>query len=149
MNSKNKGDISEAKTLFEFQKKGIPVLIPWGDNLRYDMVIELNNNFYRVQVKTANEIKSGSIICYTRSSDNHCCKVKGLRDYQGQVDYFVFYNQVFDKIAIVPIEEIGNKKSFSLRIEPPANNQDNVRYFDDYSFEKILCVETLHEEPKP
>ena len=112
------------------------------------MVIELNNNFYRIQVKTANEIGNGSIKCYARSSDNHCCKTKGLRDYQNQVDYFVFYNQDLDKIALVPMEDIGDKKSISLRIESPKNNQGNIRYFDDYSFDKILCVETLHEEPK-
>ena len=28
MNSKTKGDLSEARALFEFQKYGIPVLIP-------------------------------------------------------------------------------------------------------------------------
>ena len=43
----------------------------------------------------------------------------------------------FDKIAIVPIQEIGNQKTISLRIEPPVNNQNNVKYFDDYSFEKF------------
>ena len=31
MNSKTKGNISEAKTLFEFQKRNIPVCLPWGD----------------------------------------------------------------------------------------------------------------------
>lgn len=54
--TKEKGDISEARALFEFQRLGIPVSIPWGDNLRYDMVIEVNNRLYKVQTKTANEI---------------------------------------------------------------------------------------------
>lgn len=57
MQTKIKGDISEAKALFEFQKRNIPVLLPWGDKERYDMVIELSNHFFRVQVKTANEEK--------------------------------------------------------------------------------------------
>ena len=139
MNSKTKGDISESKALFEFQKRGIPVLIPWGDNLRYDMVIELNNNFYRVQVKTANEINNGSIKCYTRSSANHTTN-KNLATYENDVDYFVFYNQDLDKIALVPIEDIGLKKSISLRIDSPKNSQNNVKYFDDYSFDKIFHV---------
>lgn len=147
MNSKTKGDISEAKALFEFQKRGIPVLIPWGDNLRYDMVIELNNCFYRIQVKTANEIKNGVVKCYTRSSTNHTTN-KHLTTYENDVDYFVFYNQILDKVALVPIKEVGNQKTISLRLEPPKNNQNNLRYFDDYSFDKILCVETLHGEPK-
>ncbi len=147
MNSKDKGDLSEAKALFEFQKHHIPVLIPWGDNLRYDMVIELNNSFYRVQVKTANEIKNGAVKCYARSSTNHTTN-KHLQSYVNDVDFFVFYNQNLDKIALVPIKDIGDKKNISLRIEPPKNHQKNLKYFDDYSFDKILCVETLHEEPK-
>lgn len=135
MNNKSKGDLSEARTLFEFQKLGIPVLIPWGDNLRYDMVIELNGVFKKVQVKTANEEENGSIKCYTRSSKNHTTN-KELKTYVGEVDYFVFYNQRHDKIAIVPIDDIGDKKSISLRITSPLNNQ-KCKFFDDYSFNKL------------
>ena len=145
--TKEKGDVSEARALFEFQRLGIPVSLPWGDNLRYDMVIEVDNSLYKVQIKTANEIVNGSIRCYTRSSKNHTTNKK-YDIYDGDTDYFVFYNQEMDKLAIVPIEEIGKKKSIALRINKPLNNQSNVRYFDDYSFENILCVETLHEEPK-
>lgn len=145
--TKEKGDVSEARTLFEFQKLGIPVSLPWGDNLRYDMVIELNGCLYKVQIKTSNEIVNGSIRCYTRSSKNHTTN-KVYDIYENDVDFFVFYNQEMDKLAIVPIEDIGKQKSIALRIDKPSNNQGNVRYFDDYSFEKILCVETLHEGPK-
>lgn len=148
MNSKTKGDISEARALFEFQKRNIPVLVPWGDNLRYDLVIEFNNKFYRVQVKTSNEEQNGAIKCYTRSSKNHTTNKK-LSTYENDVDYFVFYNQIRDIIAIVPIEDIKDRKSISLRLDSPKNNQEtNIKYFNDYSFDKILCVETLHEEPK-
>lgn len=148
MNTKDKGDISEAKALLEFSKRGIPVLIPWGDNLRYDMVIELNKTFYRVQVKTANEERNGAILCYTRSSTNHTSNKK-LSTYEDDVDYFVFYNQKRDIIALVPIDVVNEKKTLSLRIEKPKNCAvKNVRYFEDYSFDKTLCVETLHEEPK-
>lgn len=144
MQTKLKGDISEAKALFEFQKRNIPVLIPWGDKERYDMVIDFNNNFYRIQVKTANEEKNGAIRCYCRSSHDHTTH-KHYYDYKDQIDYFVFYNMTYDKIAIVPISIIGDQKQLSLRIYPPRNNQSNVYYFDDFSFDKILCVETLHE----
>lgn len=89
MQTKAKGDISEAKALFEFQKRNIPVLLPWGDKERYDMVIELSNHFFRVQVKTANEEKNGSIICYTRSSHDHTTHKKYYK-YVNQVDFLCF-----------------------------------------------------------
>ena len=136
MNSKQKGNISEAKALFEFQKYGIPVALPWGDNERYDMIAEFNGKLNRIQVKTANEEVNGSIKCYARSSKNHTTN-KQLSTYQNEVDYFVFYNQPRDLIALVPIDVVGDLKSISLRIEPSKNGQQS-RNFSDYSFENIL-----------
>ena len=143
--TKQKGDISEAKCLFEFQKRRIPVLIPWGDKERYDLVIELNKHFYRIQVKTANEYTDGVIKCYTRSSHDNTTH-KNYYTYQGQVDFFFFYNFQLDKCALVPMSVVGDKAKISLRVYPPKKNQTkNIKYFDDFSIDKTLCVETLHE----
>lgn len=112
------------------------------------MVAEFNGKLNRIQVKTANEEVNGSIKCYCRSSKNHTTN-KVLDTYEQDVDYFIFYNHTRDIIALVPIEEIGSCQVISLRIEPTKNGQiKNTRFFSDYSFDKTLCVETLHEEPK-
>ena len=138
INSKMKGQLSEARALYEFQKRNIPVCIPWGDNERYDMIAEFNGKFNRIQVKTSNEVVNGAVNCYCRSSTNHTTN-KNLTTYIGDVDYFVFVNQTYDLIAIVPIEEIGDKKQIRLRIQPTANGQTaNVRFFSDFSFEKMF-----------
>ena len=138
-NSKTKGQYSEAKALLEFQKYDIPVAIPWGDNERYDLIAEFNGKFNRIQVKTCNEEQNGSIICYCRSSKNHTTnKVKSL--YIGEVDYFVFVNQTHDLIAIVPIEDIGEKTQIALRLIPPRNGVKTAKYFSDYSFEKFFNI---------
>ena len=138
INSKMKGQSSEARALYEFQKRNIPVCIPWGDNERYDMIAEFNGKFNRIQVKTSNEEQNGAICCYCRSSTNHTTN-KNLTTYENDVDYFVFINQTYDLIAIVPIEEIGDKKQIRLRIQPTANGQTtNVRFFSDFSFEKMF-----------
>lgn len=136
INSKAKGQLSEARTLYEFQKYNIPVCLPWGDNERYDLVAEFDGKFNRIQVKTSNEEDNGAIICYTRSSTNHTTN-KNLTTYIGDVDYFVFVNQTYDILALVPMEVIGDAKSIRLRITPPGNGQTkNVKYFSDYSFDK-------------
>lgn len=138
INSKMKGQLSEARALYEFQKRNIPVCIPWGDNERYDMIAEFNGKFNRIQVKTSNEERNGAICCYCRSSTNHTTN-KNLTTYVDDVDYFVFVNQTYDLVAIVPIEEIGDKKQIRLRIQPTANGQTtNVRFFSDFSFEKMF-----------
>jgi hypothetical protein len=38
-NTKSIGEISEAIVMAEFLKAGFPVLLPFGDNRRYDMVV--------------------------------------------------------------------------------------------------------------
>ena len=141
MHSKFKGQLSEAKALYELQKRQIPVCIPWGDNERYDLVAEFNGKLNRIQVKTANDERDGAICCYCRSSTNHTTN-KNLTTYENDIDYFIFVNQTHDLIAIVPIEEVGTKKSFTLRLTPPSNNQSvNVKYFKDYSLEKFFDKE--------
>ena len=135
-NSKQKGQLSEARVLYEFQKHGVPVCLPWGDNERYDMIAEFDGKFNRIQVKTSNEEQNGAIICYCRSSKNHTTN-KQLTKYIGDVDYFVFYNSTYDILAIVPIEEVGEASSIRLRLTPTKNNQQKgVRFFSDFSFEK-------------
>lgn len=109
--------------------------IPWGDNQRYDMIAEFDGKFNRIQIKTCNTEKNGSIICTCRSSQNHTTNKK-YSNYVGDIDYFVFFNQVYDKIAIVPIEEVGDKTNIYLRIAPTKNGQiQNTKYFDDFSFD--------------
>lgn len=138
INSKMKGQYSEAKALLEFQKRNIPVALPWGDNERYDMIAEFNGKLNRIQVKTCNEEKNGGVVCYCRSSTNHTTN-KSLDTYEGQVDYFVFVNQTYDIIALVPIEETHGQKSMTLRLAPAKNGASKgVKFFSDFSFDKIL-----------
>lgn len=102
------------------------------------MIAEFNGRLNRIQVKTANEEENGSIKCYCRSSKNHTTN-KELRTYENDIDYFVFYNQKRDIIALVPIEEVGSSKQINLRIEPPKNGQTKgIRFFKDFCFDKIL-----------
>lgn len=145
MNSKTKGQYSEAKALVEFQKYHIPVAIPWGDNERYDMIAEFNGKLNKIQVKTCNEEKNGSICCYCRSSTNHTTN-QNLSGYSGEVDYFVFVNQTHDLIAIVPIEDVGEQKTLNLRLVAPNNGMKNFKYFTDYSFEKMFSLSNTTKE---
>ena len=146
MNTKEKGDIAETRAIYEFVKRNIPVAIPYGDNQRYDIVAEFNGKLNRIQVKMANEERNGSICCYARSSTNHTTN-KTLSTYENDVDYFVFFNMEYDIIALVPIADIGSQRQINLRIRPPLIKPSGVvHYFSDYSFDKTLCVETLHDE---
>lgn len=140
LNNKTKGQISEARALYEFQKRCIPVSIPWGDNERYDMIAEFNGKLNRIQIKTCSVEQNGSIVCYCRSSKNHTTNKK-LYTYQNDVDYFFFVNPTNDLLALVPIEIIGNHTQIYLRTRPTKNNQKSkTHYFDDFSIDKVIKI---------
>lgn len=149
MNSKNKGDIGEAIILSEFLKRGVPVSIPFGDNCRYDLIADFNGKLNRIQVKYCNQqiMKTNSISCPCSSSTNHTTN-KRLSSYKNEIDYFAFYIVKWNMCALVPIAIVGDRKSIYFRQDIPRNNQSNYQNVYDYTFDKILCVETLHDEPK-
>lgn len=149
MNSKDKGNIGEAIILGEFVKRNIQVSIPFGDNARYDLVADFNGKLNKIQVKYCNQkiTENESIRCPCASSKNHTTN-RGLSTYENDVDYIAFYLTEWDCSLLVPISVIGNKKVINFRKTKPLNNASNVNLIEDYLFDKTLCVETLHDEPK-
>ena len=148
MNSKDKGNIGEAIALAKFVELGIQVSVPFGDNARYDLIAEFNGKLNKIQVKYCNQLtENNSVVCPCMSSTNHTTN-KHYTTYTNDVDYMCFYLAPWNEIILVPIEHIGTRKTLGVRKDPPKNNQTNITLVSDYLFEKTLCVETLHDEPK-
>lgn len=149
MNSKQKGNIGEVIVLSEFVKRGIQCSIPYGDNARYDLIADFNGKLNKIQIKYCNQklSKNNSIICPCASSTNHTTN-KHYTTYEKDVDYFAFYIKEWNTCCLVPISVVKNRKTITFRNTLPSSGQKNVQYINDYSFDKILCVETLHDDPK-
>lgn len=149
MNTKEKGNIGEAIIAAEFVKRGVQIAFPFGDNARYDLIAEFNGKLNKIQIKYSDEKidKSGSIVCPTASSKNHTTNKK-YSTYENDADYFAFYIKPWDKAVLVPISDVGTKKAITFRRDINKQKQKTMHFVDDYSFDKILCVETLHDEPK-
>ena len=146
MNSKEKGNIGEAIILAEFVKRGIQVAIPYGDNARYDLIAEFNGKLNKIQIKYCDQkITNNSVICPMASSTNHTTN-KHLTSYENDVDYMAFYLKAYDICCLIPIQDCGAHKSICLRKDLPVSGQiKGIHLISDYSFDKILCVETLHD----
>ncbi len=116
MNSKSIGNISEAKVLAKFVSLGWVVLSPFGDNERYDFVIDRGKGFERVQVKTAQLTNDcGACRFHVFSLSGSYTKIK--RGYEGEVEFFAVYNGVLDKVYLVPIEICGSNQDFASNYE--------------------------------
>ena len=138
MNSKSKGNLGEIKVASEFIKWGCTVSFPFGDNARYDLIIDDGNNLKRVQVKYADsKSANGSWRCVCVSSTNHTTNKK-LHDYQNDVDIIAFYIAELDKCIMFNISEVKDKLNIYVRNTIPSNNQSNVTYIKDHTFDNYF-----------
>lgn len=134
MNTKAIGERTGAIILAEFLKAGFPVLLPFGDNQRYDLVVEVNGVFQRVQCKTASVHRGGAVIRFNTSSTNPPARSK-LRGYRNQADLFAVYSDHTQQVYVLGVDDCGEGGVW-LRLAPVKNNQEmHVRKADDYLLE--------------
>ena len=72
------GDIGEAKAVYEFSRRGIPVLTPNTINLQYDLVIDYLGSLLRVQVKTCEKRVNNTIRYDVTHSSDHNIHTMGI-----------------------------------------------------------------------
>ena len=103
------------------------------------MVADFNGKLNRIQIKYCNQqTENNSIICPCSSSTNHTTN-KHYTTYVNDVDYFVFYIVAWNKLLLVPIEKIGNRKTITFRLtENGLKTVPNANYAEDYFFENTL-----------
>lgn len=123
------GERAQGVILAEVMKYGYTVLIPFGEGRRYDMVIEKEGQFFRLQCKAGRYING--VIRFNACSSNWFNKTR--KPYtREEIDYFAVYCGHTGKTYLVPVEEIASTDGV-LRIEPTANNQaKRVRWAKDY-----------------
>lgn len=119
-NTKAVGDISQSQVLAAPIRRGTRVSIPFGDNCRYDLVVEEEGRFIRIQCKTG-RIDRGAIAFPLASSQYH--RGGKRRGYQGEVDAFGVFCPENRKTYIIPIVDLPLVREARLRLESPRNAQ--------------------------
>ncbi len=124
------GDTAVAGVLASLLKKGnTAILLPFGDSQRYDLVLEKNGHFSRIQCKNG-RVRNGCVKFSSSSTEWY----KGFRrkNYKGQADYFGVYCPELDKTYLVPVSTTGVSQ-VKLRINPAKNKQSKfVRWASEY-----------------
>ena len=124
------GQRTEAAILAQLVRRGYRVLLPFGVNHRYDLVIDTGSRFLRVQCKTG-RLRKGCVLFPTRSTraNRSGCFT---RDYRGEIDLFAVYCEALDRLYAVPVEVVPDGEC-SLRVDKPANNQErSIRWARDF-----------------
>ena len=132
------GDRSALAVMYALRARGYDLLVPFGENTRYDLVIDDGLCLAKVQCKTG-RIRNGAIAFKVCSSYAHHPNPKSrFRPYGNEVDFFGVYCTDNGGVYLVPSSEISNRFQVLLRLEPPRNAQRlRVRFAAAYEIGRI------------
>jgi hypothetical protein len=133
-----RGQATEAIVTAELIARDVSVLTPAYDNEPYDLVVETDGRFHRLQVKTAYDSKRDGAVTFRTRSVRTKSEGYEREGYDGEVDYFAVLNVKKEEVYLVPIEDAGSTTT-TIRYERAANNKrTNVNWHAEYRLDTVL-----------
>ena len=133
---KEKGNLTELQCMTAFAEQGLKVSIPYGENCRYDFIIDIGGKLLKIQCKTSHLIASKDgfeFKCYSTNSTR-----KGVfesRYTEDEIDYFATYFN--GNCYLVPVKNCGNAKI--LRFNYPRNGQKKgISLAETHTLEEVI-----------
>lgn len=137
LTTKQRGNITEMECILAFMKAGYKISIPYGEDCRYDMIVDINNKLYRIQCKTSHALtnpedgfkfKTKSVVI-----TSHGAKESPYNE--SEIDYFATIYE--EKCYLIPVGESNHEKT--LRFRYPANGQKKgISLAEDYLMENMI-----------
>jgi hypothetical protein len=126
--TREKGNLAEAKILAALVAAGYLVSVPFGEGHKYDFVIDDSVSLWRVQCKTG-RVKKGVLIFNSYSQSGNGATKQG---YHGLADLFAVLHPESGEVYLVPVERFGTT-GVSLRLTPTVDGQiQNINWAVDY-----------------
>nr|WP_246986463.1 group I intron-associated PD-(D/E)XK endonuclease [Halorientalis marina] len=131
-NSKMRGDRTEAAVLSSLVEAGYSVSVPFGDNDKYDLVVDDGGTLHRVQCKTAWQNKPETIRFNTHSQTTRD-GVYHEQTYEGAADAFAVRYPETGALYWVDVDDATEQKMelrFEADIDHPSINWASEFEFD-------------------
>ena len=121
----------------KFIEKGYIISIPYGNNSRYDMIVDTDKDCYRIQVKHASLNDNGS---YTVNTSNTVSTTVGnSRKYYTKKDVDFIVTVIEDQLVVIPVEMIEHSQSKVFRtVLPKYGTKSNCNLIEDFSVERQI-----------
>lgn len=117
MNTIQKGNISKHYVIAKLIEHEFTVLDTISEDSKYDLAIDIDGKFKRIQVKTIYFHKKKNcyvLQCYS-SQNNTCVENKKHKYTANEIDYIIGYNPDTQKIYVFPIEIINGRHEIYMR----------------------------------
>ena len=136
---KDVGDRTTLAAMLALRELGYAISVPFGENTRYDLVIDDGERLMRVQCKTG-RLVGRCVEFRTASSYAHHPNPKPKqRHYRGQVDCFAVHCPDTGGAYLVPIQDLPTRVEAALRVEPARNGQQRgIRSGEDYEIAQVM-----------
>ena len=116
--------------------RGLSVSVPFGDNDRYDLVVDDEKRLYRVQCKTGSWVNGSVRFNLYTSTVGEEGRVDS--DYTPEeIDVYAVYSEDTDQVYWVPIGDTGNGE-MRLRVEDPHPKapKSKINWASEYTIAK-------------
>jgi hypothetical protein len=124
-NYKRRGEWAELAFITVAQGLGFNVAKLWGDSAAYDVALEMNGRFLRVQVKSTEARQKSSYVCLLHGSEERLYKAK-------EFDYFACYIVPVDVWYIFPIQLVLGMSA--VVVTPQLKGHKYERYMEAWWF---------------
>ena len=105
MDTKLKGDIAEQAVILHALKQGWGVLGPIGDRLPYDLVLDINGNFLKIQVKSAwfDETQQNYMVDNRRTKTNRRIMIRE-KYRESDFDFAIIFLEEIQIFYVMPVQ---------------------------------------------
>lgn len=132
-----KGITTELICMQKFIELGYIVSIPYGNNSRYDLLVDNGKTIWRIQCKTASLNDNGSYTVQTCNKVSTTTQRKTKHYTKEQIDFIA--SIIENQVVIIPVELIENSTCKSFRVElPKYGTKSNCNLIKDFTIEKYL-----------
>lgn len=142
MDTKRKGNSVELNCISRLYDCGCEILIPYGDSQLYDIVIEYNNKFYKIQCKHSKLVldSNGEVDTASFKTSHECGRKARKQVHYTKEDIDFFATFVNGECYLIPVEETGYRYK-TIRFKPTRCGRNvGVNFATDYEAKKILSV---------
>lgn len=135
--TKQIGETSEARVLYELKSLGYTVSTPFGDNAKYDLIFDVDSELYRTQIKTGRLKDNGVVSFKTRTAGHNNTEGTYHKAYNADdIDLFIIFCPQNDSLYAVDICD-APESQMSIRVEEPKNGQTKgINMAEDYLLTK-------------
>jgi PD-(D/E)XK nuclease superfamily protein len=132
------GDRTTLAVIAVLREMGYGVLMPLGENTRYDLAIDDGDALAKVQCKTG-RLRNGAVRWSLCSNYAHHPNPRiRQRDYHGEVDFFGVFCRENGRVYLVPMADLPLRREGALRIDPPRNRQrKRIRFGAQYEIGRV------------